>query len=115
VKAPRCGLPVVDAEKRAMICGAPATTTREIEGIDFAACPGCAAAVDAKQGTGAQPFARVASSEEMARHDADARARWDAEQAKLPPAQRRTYDEASADDEAHMGRQLRRGRDRGLL
>ncbi len=51
----------------------------------------------------------------MARHDADVRARWDAEQAKLPPAQRRTYDEASADEEAHMGRQLRRGRDWGLL
>lgn len=97
-----------------MICGVPATTTREIEGVDFAACASCAAAVDARQAS-AEPFARVASPEEMARHDADVRARWDAEQAKLPPAQRRTYDEASADEEAHMGRQLRRGRDWGLL
>jgi hypothetical protein len=49
-KAPRsgerCGLPVLDTEGRARICGAPATTTRTVRGVDFTACDECAANVD---------------------------------------------------------------------
>ena len=112
----RCKLPVLDAKRRARVCGAPATTTREITGNTIAACESCATALDTKIASGALPKAHDLSTPEgQARHDADVRARWDAEQAKLPPAKRRTYEQASDDDEAHMGRQLRRGLKLGLL
>jgi hypothetical protein len=62
---------------------------------------------------GGAPLAPAPFSQ--ASHDAEVRARWDAEQAKLPPHERRTLEQAEADDEAHMGRQLRAGRDRGDL
>ena len=57
----------------------------------------------------------VATPEQMARHDAIVRAKWDAEQAKLPPHKRRTLEQAEADEEAHMGRKLRRAAKRGDL
>ncbi len=59
-----CGLPVLDTAKRARICGAPATMTREIEGVAFHACALCAASFDA---TGK---ARTLTSEEEAQADA---------------------------------------------
>ena len=43
--------------------------------------------------------------------DSEARVRFDAEQAKLPPAQRRTWDQSLADEQAAEGRALRRARD----
>jgi hypothetical protein len=47
-------LPVLDAQGRARICGAPATTTREVDGglgaVELPACEACAAAVDAQGG-----------------------------------------------------------------
>ena len=43
-----CDLPVLDAEHRARICGAPAATIRIVEGIPFNACAACAAAHDAR-------------------------------------------------------------------
>jgi hypothetical protein len=46
--AERCGLPVLDTEGRARICGAPATTTRTVREVDFTACDACAANVDAQ-------------------------------------------------------------------
>jgi hypothetical protein len=51
----RCGLPVLDTEGRARICGAPATTTRTVRGVDFTVCDACAASVDAQ---GDEPMAR---------------------------------------------------------
>jgi hypothetical protein len=42
-----CGFPVLDALKRARICGDPATTTRMIGGFELALCALCAAAEDA--------------------------------------------------------------------
>jgi hypothetical protein len=51
----RCGLPVLDTEGRARICGAPATTTRTVRGVDFTVCALCAASVDAQ---GDDPKAR---------------------------------------------------------
>lgn len=50
----------------------------------------------------------LATPEDMTRHDVIVRARWDAKQAALPPEKRRTWEQACADDEAHMGRALRR-------
>src|SRR5262249_53552737 len=35
-----------DTEGRARICGAPATTTRAVRGVDFTTCDTCAANVD---------------------------------------------------------------------
>lgn len=42
-----CDIPVLDAQNRARICGAPATTTRTVEGFSFNACALCAASLDA--------------------------------------------------------------------
>jgi len=57
----------------------------------------------------------VATPEQAARHDVIARAKWDAEQAKLPPHKRRTLEQAAADEEAHMGRRLRGAARKGDL
>jgi hypothetical protein len=43
----RCGWPVPDAEKRARICGKPATCERTVDGIPFTMCDACAARYDA--------------------------------------------------------------------
>jgi hypothetical protein len=51
----------------------------------------------------------------MEAHNAEVRTRWDAEQAKLPPHQRRTLEQAEADDEEHMGSALRAAARRGDL
>ena len=56
---------------------------------------------------------RHPTPEEMAKHDVDAKARWEAEQARLPLHQRRTLEQAEADEEAEMGRKLRRSRKQG--
>ena len=50
---PRCAFPVLDAQKRAKVCGAPATTTRIVSGFDAPGveldlCDRCAATFDAK-------------------------------------------------------------------
>jgi hypothetical protein len=47
-KPTRCDLPVVDGEKLDLLCGAPATTTRTVDGVEFDACAACATAVDAQ-------------------------------------------------------------------
>jgi hypothetical protein len=61
--AARCGLPVLDTEGRARICGAPATTTRTVRGVEFTACDACAASVDAQ---GDEPMARRLTPEPAA-------------------------------------------------
>ena len=48
MKAPRCCAPVLDAQKRASVCGKPATTMRVVEGMALSFCAGCAATLDAK-------------------------------------------------------------------
>jgi hypothetical protein len=82
---------VLDAEKRARVCGEPATTTRTVYGEKLDACAACAASIDAQ---GDEPKARRLAPEpqpfDMAAHDAEVRRRWDVEQAKLPPHKRRT-------------------------
>jgi ribosome-binding protein aMBF1 (putative translation factor) len=45
---PRCIAPVLDAKKRASLCGKPATTERTVEGVALPFCDDCAAAFDAK-------------------------------------------------------------------
>jgi hypothetical protein len=112
----RCGNPMLDAERRRTLCGAPAVAEREVP-FDFSDakvrttfCAKHAAAVDANGGE-----MKIDRSAADAAHDAEVRARWDAEQAKLPSHERRTLEQAEAEEEAHVGRQLRRGRDRGEL
>ena len=51
-------MPVVDAERRAKLCGAPAIAERKLEGIAFTACADCAAHYDARLAKGEQPMAR---------------------------------------------------------
>src|SRR5215468_5367198 len=101
----RCQFPVIDADLRARVCGKPATSTRAVDGVDLDVCDRCATCIDAQ---GRDPKARRGEPPpfDMVAHEADVRRRWDAEQAKLPPEQRRTLDEAEADEEAHMGRAL---------
>ncbi len=48
MKPSRCTAPVLDAKRRASICGKPATTERTVEGIALPFCAACAAALDAK-------------------------------------------------------------------
>ena len=111
----RCGNPVLDAKKRGTLCLKPAVAEREVptghgaEKVKMTFCAKHVAAIDANGG-------EVKCDREAAD---EALARWDAEQAKLPPHERRTFDQAlndeqakaEAEEEAHMGRQLRRGRD----
>ena len=111
--------PFVDAKKRGTLCLTPAIVEREVptgygaEKVKMTFCAKHNAAIDANSG-------EVKADREAAD---EAQARWHAEQAKLPPHERRTFDqaleqaeaEAEAEEEAHMGRQLRRGRDWGEL
>ena len=48
MKPVRCTAPVLDAKRRASICGKPATTERTVEGVTLPFCAPCAAALDAK-------------------------------------------------------------------
>ncbi len=115
MSGPICRFPVIE-EGRTRACGAPTTTTREVGGVTHPACERCATALDAKIVGGALPRVHdFTTPEGQAQHDAAVRARWDAEQAKLPLAERRTFEQAIADDEGHLGRRLRRGRDTGVL
>jgi hypothetical protein len=57
----------------------------------------------------------VATPEQMARYDVIERAKWEADQAKLPRHKRRTLEQAEADEEQHMGRALRGAAKRGDL
>jgi hypothetical protein len=90
----RCGLPVIDAQKRAKLCGGRAITERKLEGIAFTACADCAAYYDARQARGEAYVARdlaVPLDAEALQHKAD-----EAEHQRL-------------------GRKLRAGRRKGLL
>ncbi len=66
-------------------------------------------------GLGENPFAPppLASPAVLAQDEANVRARWDAEQAKLPPHKRRTWDQACEEAEQTMGRKLRAARAHG--
>lgn len=95
---PRTCVAGIRDKKGERLCGTPATVeypTPTREGHPPVTTPFCAAhapsAIDAKA----------------------ARAAWDAKQAKLPPGKRRTWEQACADDEAHLGRALRRAGKRG--
>ncbi len=48
MKRARCTAPVLDEQKRASLCGKPATTERTVEGFALPFCATCAAAFDAK-------------------------------------------------------------------
>jgi hypothetical protein len=90
----RCGMPVIDAQRRAKLCGARAITERKLEGIAFTACADCAAYYDATQARGEAYVAldlAVPLDAEALKHKAD-----EAEHQRL-------------------GKKLRRGRKRGLL
>jgi hypothetical protein len=112
VIGPGCNMPVLDSQRRAKLCGARATTTRKLDGIDFSACADCAAAVDASAAKGEAYTGRSLAPDDL---DAKLKAKWDAEQAKLPPHKRRTWEQALDDDERRHGRALRRARKRGDL
>jgi hypothetical protein len=90
----RCGMPVVDAQRRAKVCGGRAITERKLDGIAFTACADCAAYYDAGQERGGAYVAR------------DLAIPLDAEALKY-----------KADEAEHqrLGKKLRRGRKRGLL
>ncbi|MFT3768507.1 MAG: hypothetical protein QM820_23925 [Minicystis sp.] len=105
----RCGHPVLDAQKRAKICGKPATAERTYEGIEWALCAAHAASFDTTGDMMATPELPTVSEETASR----IRAKWEAEQAKLPPHKRRTWEQACDDEEQDMGRKLRRSRRKG--
>jgi hypothetical protein len=121
----RCGLPIMDAQNHARICGAPATTTRTVRGVKFTTCGTCAAAVDA-QGPDDYTARRIspplppwpdapAPPAPAPIDDTKARARFEARQAKLPPHKRRTWEQAGAADDEDLARALRKaGKDGGL-
>jgi hypothetical protein len=101
-------MPVVDAERRAKLCGARATTERTM----FGACADCAAHHDARLPKGQQPMARELTPPPVD-DDAALRAKWEQEQQKLPPHKRRTWEQALDGDEKRQGRALRGARKRG--
>lgn len=70
----RCGMPVIDAQRRAKVCGGKATTERKLDGIVFDVCADCAAHHDAMVARGAEPMARdlaVPLDAEALKHKAD--------------------------------------------
>lgn len=69
VKPARCTAPVVDAQRRASICGKPATTERTVEGVALPFCPACAATLDSKGKGPATVFVRL-DARTLARVDA---------------------------------------------
>ena len=88
----RCGLPVIDAERRAKGCGAPAVTERVLYDVTFPACVDCAAHIDAAVARGEESMARELVP--LSAEDAKLRVKWEQEQAKLPPGKRRTWEQA---------------------
>jgi hypothetical protein len=109
----RCGLAVIDAQRRAKGCGAPAVTERTIYDVVFDVCAECAAHHDAALARGEESKARELVP--LSPEDAALRVKWEQEQQKLPPGKRRTWEQALDDDEQRMGQKLRRGRKRGEL
>lgn len=89
-----CSAPVLDAEKRATMCPAPAVAERMVLGTMLTFCKTHIEEIEAKE-------------------QAEVRARWDEEQAKLPLGERRTWEQACADEEARMKLKPRRSRRKG--
>jgi hypothetical protein len=107
----RCGMPVVDAQRRATVCGGKATTERTLYGVAFLSCAECAAHIDAATARGEESKARELVP--LSPEDAALRVKWEQEQQKLPPGKRRTWEQALDDDAKRMGQRPRRGRKRG--
>ncbi len=69
MKPARCTAPAVDAQRRASICGKPATTERTVEGVALPFCSACAATLDSKGKGPATVFVRL-DARTIARVDA---------------------------------------------
>ncbi len=69
MKPSRCVAPVLDAKRRATLCGKPATTERTVEGVVLTFCAACAATLDSKGKGPATVFVRL-DARTIARVDA---------------------------------------------
>ncbi|MFT3768512.1 MAG: hypothetical protein QM820_23955 [Minicystis sp.] len=105
----QCHAPVLDAKGRAKLCTTPGATTRTVEGVSLTYCWRHADEIDVKAKPGPEPTPPAPADDGESR----IRARWEAEQAKLPPHKRRTWEQACADEEQDMGRKLRASRKNG--
>jgi len=97
-----CAHPVLNEQKRARPCGAPTVAVRTVyEGL-LRVCVKHAVEIDDKRPRGPLSPAERAGEELLSR------AKWDAYQAKLPPGQRRSYDQSERDDHAALARGYRK-------
>jgi hypothetical protein len=113
---PPCQHPAPNEADPAKLCGAWAECARVVDGAMLKVCVRHAGDVDAQRNPRhhhTDPLRPTPEEREEERRMQNAR--WDAEQAKLPPHKRRTMEQADADDEADMGRKLRRASRKGVL
>jgi hypothetical protein len=104
-----CVHPVLDAEQRATLCGKPVIAYRVVEGELLPFCAAHTVEVEAKRNPNRRPGDPVRPTpEEREADEMLSRARWDAAQAKLPPGQRRTYEQSEEDDHAAFARGYRK-------
>ncbi|MFT3775241.1 MAG: hypothetical protein QM820_58580 [Minicystis sp.] len=115
---PRCEYPVKRPNARGNardFCELPATRSRPGSGRAgncFWFCTDHAEQYDAeqKEREKAGPELTPPAADET---ESRIRAKWEAEQAKLPPGKRKTWEQACAEEEQDMGRKLRASRKRG--
>lgn len=105
----QCHAAITDSKGRAKLCDVPGKVSRTVEGVALTYCYKHADEIDAKQSAAPAPSPPT----DHDAIDAAARAKWDAKQAKLPPHERRTWEQGLADEEADMGRKLRAARKHG--
>jgi hypothetical protein len=111
--APLCRFPLADEEK---LCSSPAECARIVDGAMLTCCVRHAVEIEPQR----NPRRHITdplrpNQEEREEEERMQRAAWDASQAVLPPHKRRTLEQADADDEADMGRGLRRASWKGGL
>ena len=109
----RCQYPSKDSGK---LCGFMARRARVHNGAMLTVCMTHAAEIEQRREPGKSALAPLnPTKEEHEEEERLAQARWDAERAKRPPRKPRTLDQMMADEEADMGRKLRRASRKGAL
>ena len=109
----RCQHP---SKEEGKLCGFMAGRARVHNGAMLTVCMTHAVEIEQRREPGKSGLAPLnPTTEELEEEERMARAQWDAERAKLPPRKPRTPDQMMAEEEADMGRKLRRAARKGVL
>jgi hypothetical protein len=112
----RCQHPDPTDAEPAKLCGNAAHHARVHDGAMLTVCQTHAAQIERRREPGRRPFAPLdPTKEEREEEGRLAQVKLDAERAARPPRKPRTLDQTMADEEADMGRKMRRASRKGVL